>query len=242
MEDFRVCKTPLIPFDINTMTTLKTLNELSMRKVYKNIFGEVISKAKAEKLDDYHLYYYEKDSDVLKEIEFLSEDEIYSINYYMSDDENEQQIINYLKEKSDLFDIERRESAGNFIIATNKMYSLAVDEKPLISKTVFYEDDPENFICSQILDNETLKPVPERTTKCWYDLDENGEKYAAIEFSYQEDGKLELAIDKTPNPDNDMEWEHYEYASFKDLQNRIDADISYYKTAALLPKTAEKEY
>lgn len=212
-----------------------------MKKVYKNIFGEVISKAKAEKLDDYHLYYYEKDSEVLKEIEFLTEDEIYSINYFMNHEEDEKEIVNYLKEKSDLFDIEKREHAGDFIIATNKMYSLAVDEKPLVSKTVFYHHDPENFICSQILDNETLQPIPERTTKCWYADDENGEKYAAIEFSYQEDGKLELAIDKTPNPDNDEEWEHYEYATFKNLQSKIDADISYYKTAALLPKMADKE-
>ncbi|SHF52017.1 hypothetical protein [Chryseobacterium sp. OV279] len=212
-----------------------------MKKVYKNIFGEVISKAKAEKLDDYHLYYYEKDSEVLKEIEFLTEDEIYSINYFINHEEDEKEIVNYLKEKSDLFDIEKRENAGDFIIATNKMYSLAVDEKPLVSKTVFYHHDPENFICSQILDNETLQPIPERTTKCWYADDENGEKYAAIEFSYQEDGKLELAIDKTPNPDNDEEWEHYEYATFKNLQSKIDADISYYKTAALLPKMADKE-
>lgn len=211
-----------------------------MKKVYKNIFGEVISKAKAEKLDDYHLYYYEKDSEVLKEIEFLTEDEIYSINYFMSPSEDEEQIVDYLKEKSDFFDIEKRESAGNFIIATNKMYSLSVDDKPLISKTVFYSDDPENFICSQIIDNETQEPILERTTKCWYNSDENGEKYAAIEFSYQEDGKLELAIDKTPNPENDLDWEHYEYATFKDLQSQIETDISYYKTAVLLPKTAEK--
>lgn len=212
-----------------------------MKKVYKNIFGEVISKAKAEKLDDYHLYYYEKDSEVLKEIEFLAEDGIYNINYFMSPDEDEEQIIHYLKEKSDLFDIEKRESAGDFIIATNKIYSLTVDEKPLISKTVFYQADPENFICSQILDTETLEPIPERTTKCWYTSDENGEKYAAIEFSYQEDGKLELAIDKTPNPDNDLEWEHYEYSTFKDLQSKIPTDISYYKTARLLPETVDQE-
>ncbi|REC79020.1 hypothetical protein DRF60_06895 [Chryseobacterium elymi] len=212
-----------------------------MKKVYKNIFGEVISKAKAEKLDDYHLYYYEKDSGVLKEIEFLTDDEIYNINYFMSHDEDEKQIINYLKKKSDLFDIEKRESSGDFIIATNKIYSLSADEKPLISKTVFYHDDPENFICSQILDAETLKPIPERTTKCWYTSDENGEKYAAIEFSYQEDGKLELAIDKTPNPDNDLEWEHYEYSTFKDLQSKIQTDISYYKTARLLPEPVEQE-
>ncbi|KMQ63218.1 hypothetical protein ACM46_14920 [Chryseobacterium angstadtii] len=212
-----------------------------MKKVYKNIFGEVISKAKAEKLDDYHLYYYEKDSDVLKEIEFLTEDEIYSINYFMNREDDEEEVVNYLKEKSDLFDIEKRESAGDFIITTNKIYSLAVDEKPLISKTVFYHNDPENFICSQILDNETMQPIPERTTKCWYAADKNGEKYAAIEFSYQEDGKLELAINKIPNPDNDLDWEHYEYSTFKNLQSQIDADISYYKTAVLLPKTADKE-
>ncbi|PIF45057.1 hypothetical protein CLU96_2057 [Chryseobacterium sp. 52] len=212
-----------------------------MKKVYKNIFGDIISKAEAEKLDDYHLYYYEKNSEVLKEIEFLTEDEIYSINYFMNQDEDEEQIVKYLKEKSDLFDIEKKAPSGNFIIATNKMYSLSVDEQPLISKTVFYNDDPENFICSQIIDNETLQPILERTTKCWYAYDGNGEKYAAIEFSYQEDGKLELAIDKTPNPDNDQEWEHYEYSTFKNLQSRIETDISYYKTAALLPKTADKE-
>lgn len=212
-----------------------------MKKVYKNIFGEVISKAKAEKLDDYHLYYYEKDSEVLKEIEFLAEEGIYSINYFMSPDEDETQVLNYLKEKSDFFDIEKRENAGNFIVATNTMYSLSVDEKPLISKTVFHHDDPENFICSQILNNTTLEPIPERTTKCWYTSDKNGEKYAAIEFSYQEDGKLELAIDKTPNPDNETDWEHYEYATFKDLQSKIPTDISYYKTAQLLPKTAKQQ-
>lgn len=212
-----------------------------MKKVYKDIFGEVISKAKAEKLDDYHLYYYEKGSDVLKEIEFLTEDEVYNINYFMSNEENEEEIVNYLKEKSDLFDIEKRETDGDFIIATNKMYSFTVDEKPLISKTVFHHDDPENFICSQVLDNKTLKPILERTTKCWYTYDENGEKYAAIEFSYQEDGKLELAIDKTPNPDDDFEWEHYDYSTFKDLQSKIPVDISYYKTALLLPETVDNE-
>ncbi|GEM_PF-495337 len=212
-----------------------------MKKVYKNIFGEVISKAKAEKLDDYHLYYYEKDSDELKEIEFLAEDEIYSINYFMSPDEDEEQVVNYLKEKSDLFDIEKRENAGDFIIATNKMYSLAVDDKPLISKTVFHHDDPDNFICSQVLDNETLKPILERTTKCWYTLDEKGEKYAAIEFSYQEDGKLELAIDKTPDPENELEWQYYEYSNFQDLQSTMADDISYYKTAVLLPETVNQE-
>ncbi|MBB6369407.1 hypothetical protein [Chryseobacterium shigense] len=212
-----------------------------MKKVYKNIFGEVISKARAEKLDDYHLYYYEKDSELLKEIEFLTEDEVYNINYFMNHKEDEEEIVNYLKEKSDLFDIEKRETNGDFIIATNKMYSLTVDEKPLISKTVFHYDDPENFICSQVLDNKTLKPILERTTKCWYTYDENGEKFAAIEFSYQEDGKLELAIDKTPDPDDDSEWEHYDYSTFKDLQNKIPADISYYKTALLLPETVDKE-
>lgn len=81
------------------MITQPYIKPLNMKKVYKNIFGEVISKAKAEKLDDYHLYYYDKDSEVLKEIEFLTEDEIYSINYFMSPDEDEEQIVNYLKEK-----------------------------------------------------------------------------------------------------------------------------------------------
>ncbi len=212
-----------------------------MKKVYKNIFGEVISKAEAEKLDDYHLYYYEKGSERVKEIEFLTEDEIYSINYFMNDTEDEEQVFNYLKDKSELFDIEKRESAGDFVIATNKVYSLSSDERPLISKTIFYHDDPENFICSQIIDNDTLKPIMERTTKCWYTTDKNGEKYAAIEFSYQEDGKLELAVDKTPDPENELNWEHYDYSTFQELQNRFSTDISYYKTAVLLPKNLVQE-
>ncbi len=212
-----------------------------MRKVYKNIFGEVISKSKAVKLNEYHLYYYEEGSDFLKEIEFISEDSVYNINYFLSEEEDETQVVNYLGEKSDFFDLEKKQITGNFIISTNKLYSLSVDELPLISKTVFKTDDPENFICSQVIDNETHEPQLERTIKCWYTHDENGEKYAAIECSYQEDGKLELAVDKTSDPEHEENWSHYDYDTFPDLQAKIATDISYYRTAALLPKEAFQE-
>ncbi|WPO89655.1 hypothetical protein [Chryseobacterium viscerum] len=212
-----------------------------MRKVYKNIFGEIISKSKAVKLNEYHLYYYEEGSDFLKEIEFINEDSVYNINYFLSDEEDETQVVDYLKEKSDFFDIEKKETGDGFIISTNKLYSLSVDELPLISKTVFKADDPENFICSQVIDNETYEPQLERTVKCWYTQDESGEKYAAIECSYQEDGKLELAIDKTPDPDHEENWVQYDYDTFQDLQAQIPSDISYYKTAALLPKEAYQQ-
>ena len=207
-----------------------------MRKVYKNIFGEIISKSKAVKLNEYHLYYYEEDSDFLKEIEFINEDSVYNINYFLSDEEDEAKVVDYLREKSDFFDIEKKETGNGFIISTNKLYSLSVDELPLISKTVFKADDPENFICSQVIDNETYEPQLERTVKCWYTQDESGEKYAAIECSYQEDGKLELAVDKTPDPDHEENWVQYDYDTFQDLQAQISTDISYYRTAALLPK------
>ncbi|RXM53532.1 MULTISPECIES: hypothetical protein [unclassified Chryseobacterium] len=72
-----------------------------MRKVYKNIFGEVISKSKATKLDEYHLYYYESDSDILKEIEFINDESIYNINYFLQEGDNEDEVLEYLKEKSD---------------------------------------------------------------------------------------------------------------------------------------------
>ncbi|MCS4302139.1 hypothetical protein [Chryseobacterium sp. BIGb0232] len=212
-----------------------------MRKVYKNIFGEVISKSKAMKLDEYHLYYYESDSDILKEIEFINEDSIYNINYFLHEGDNEEKTLEYLKEKSDFFDIEKKEIADGFIISTSKLYSLSVDDLPLVSKTVFKADDPENFICSQVIDNETQEPQLERTVKCWYTTDENGEKYAAIECSYQEDGKLELAIDKTSDPDNEQNWAHYDYETFHELQDHFHTDISYYKTAALLPKEAYQD-
>ncbi|AYZ11333.1 hypothetical protein V2E39_09890 [Chryseobacterium arthrosphaerae] len=207
-----------------------------MRKVYKNIFGEVISKSSAVKQSEYHLYYYEEGSDFLKEIEFISEDSIYNINYFLSDGENEEQVLDYLKEKSDFFDIEKRETVDGFIISTNKLYSLSVDELPLVSKTVFKTDDPENFICSQVIDNESGEPQLEKTIKCWYTTDKNGEIYAAIECSYQEDGKLELAVDKTSDPDHEENWMHYDFDTFQDLQEQCPSDISYYRTAALLPK------
>ncbi|AZA82922.1 hypothetical protein C1637_17745 [Chryseobacterium lactis] len=207
-----------------------------MRKVYKNIFGEVISKSNAAKLNEYHLYYYEEGSDFLKEVEFINEDSVYNINYFLNEEENEDQVLEYLKEKSDFFDIEKRETTDGITISTNKLYSLSVDELPLISKTVFKTDDLENFICSQVIDNETGKPQLEKTVKCWYTTDGNGEKYAAIEFSYEDDGKLELAVDKTSDPENEENWSHYDYDTFQDLQDKIETDITYYKTAALLPK------
>ncbi|MCJ7935429.1 MAG: hypothetical protein MUW56_17840 [Chryseobacterium sp.] len=206
-----------------------------MKKVYKNIFGEVVSKSNAVKLEEYHLYYYEKDTDVLKEIEFISEDNIYNINYFISENEDENKAFDYLKEKSDFFDIEERETEEEFIISTNKLYSLSVNEEPLISRTVFHIDDPENFICSQVIDNETQKPQLEKTVKCWYTTDENGEKYAAIECSYQDDGKLELAVHKTSD-DHEENWAHYDYDTFQDLQDQVSTDISYYRTATFLPQ------
>ena len=212
-----------------------------MRKVYKNIFGEIISKSNAVKLNEYHLYYYEENTDVIKEIEFISEDSIYNINYFLSDNDDEEQILDYLKEKSDFFDIEKRETTEGYSISTNKLYSLSVDDLPLISQTVFPIDDPENFICSQVIDNETKEPQLEKTVKCWYTTDENGEKYAAIECSYQEDGKLELAIDKTSDPEHEENWTHYDYETFQELQDKLPTDISYYKTATLLPKEAYQQ-
>ncbi|WP_422691537.1 hypothetical protein [Chryseobacterium sp. Mn2064] len=209
--------------------------------MYKNIFGEVISKSNAVKLNEYHLYYYDENTEVLKEIEFISEDNIYNINYFLNDNDDEEQILDYLKEKSDFFDIEKRETGEGYIISTNKLYSLSVDDHPLISKTVFTLDDPENFICSQVIDNETEEPQFEKTVKCWYTTDENGEKYAAIECSYQEDGKLELAIDKTSDPENEQNWDHYDDETFQELQDKFVTDISYYKTAALLPKEAYQQ-
>lgn len=83
-----------------------------MRKVYKNIFGEVISKSKAVKLNEYHLYYYEEGTDFLKEIEFINEDSVYNINYFLSDEEDEAQVVDYLKEKSDFFDIRKKRNHG----------------------------------------------------------------------------------------------------------------------------------
>ncbi|WP_129036994.1 hypothetical protein [Chryseobacterium sp. CH21] len=76
--------------------------------MYKNIFGEIISKSKAVKLNEYHLYYYEEGSDFLKEIEFINEDTVYNINYFLSDEEDETKVVDYLREKSDFFDIEKK--------------------------------------------------------------------------------------------------------------------------------------
>ena len=71
-------------------------NEKSVQKH----FGEIISKSNAVKLSEYHLYYYEEGSDFLKEIEFINEDSVYNINYFLSDEEDETQVVNYLKRKS----------------------------------------------------------------------------------------------------------------------------------------------
>jgi hypothetical protein len=121
------------------------------------------------------------------------------------------------------------------VVSAIKTDTLSTVEQDL---PVFKTDDPENFICSQVIDNETHEPQLERTVKCWYTLDKNGEKYAAIECSYEEDGTLELAVDKTSDPDNEQNWAHYDYETFHELQEKFPADISYYKTAALLPKEA----
>ncbi|MCT2560499.1 hypothetical protein [Chryseobacterium herbae] len=209
-----------------------------MIKKYYHLSGEKITEEESSQLKEFTIKLIDSLSDFpFKEEHHIINNTIDFIQYFINDNEGEEQVFNYLCSQSEKFQIKERLIEGDFIIVTNRSYILKNGNGPLISKYVYHAEDLESthYICIQILDDQTNLPIEERTKKYWYDTDKNGEKYEGIEFSYHEDGSLRCATDMTPNHSDEQDWEYYDAQNFQNLQNRKSADFNYYLNAELMP-------
>lgn len=207
-----------------------------MIKEYITLSGTKITEQQALELPEFKINYIDGLSMTVKEEHHFIRQELAFIRYMMNNEENETAVFNDLKNKCSRFEILIIEVTGNYIVETSGFFSLVVGHLPLRSKAVFHRNDPKHFICLQILDPESLAPVLEETKKYRYSIDEDGEIYAGIEFLYNKAGLLETAIDKTSDPENQQNWKYYDDSDFQHLQDRFLVDISYYRSADLLPE------
>lgn len=207
-----------------------------MIKEYITLSGTKITEQQALEWHEFKINYIDGISMTVKEEQHFISQELDSIRYMMNNEENETAVFNDLKNRCSQFEILSIEVTGNYIVETASLFSLAVSQLPLRSKAVFHRNDPRHFICLQTLDPESLAPVLEETKKYRYSIDEDGEIYAGIEFLYNKAGLLETAIDKTSDPENQQNWKYYDDSDFQDLQDRFTIDISYYRSADLLPE------
>ncbi|MBK1897277.1 hypothetical protein [Chryseobacterium paridis] len=205
-----------------------------MIKQYNNLSGKEITEQQALQSNEFVINFVDNlSNNLVKEEHHIINNQVSFIKYLIYDNESESVIFDYLSNKSEQFQIKKRVIIGNFVVDTNKNYSLQVGNGPLISKLVYNINDlePEHFICIYVLDWQTNLPIPDRTKKYWYGIDKDGEKYEAIEFSYKEDGSLLEAIDKTPNHSDEQDWKYYD--NFQELQSKKQVDLSYYVNSNL---------
>lgn len=207
-----------------------------MIKEYITLSGTKITEQQALELHEFKIQSLDEALMKVKEEQYFISQKLDFIRYTMNSDEDETAVFDDLKNKCLQFEILSIEVAGDYIVETASLFSLAAGPLPLRSKAVFHHNDPKHFICLQTLDPESLAPVLEETKKYRYSIDEDGEIYAGIEFLYNKAGLLETAIDKTSDPENQQNWEYYDGSDFQDLQDRFTIDISYYRSADLLPE------
>ncbi|KPH15141.1 hypothetical protein [Chryseobacterium sp. ERMR1:04] len=207
-----------------------------MIREYKNIYGNKITEKQATQINQYNVLLFDEITNTVKEEHHIIDNTITRIEYYKVDSENENEVYNYLKNKTNSFVICNKEFVSNFIIITYKQYAIEPNSTFLLSyKSVFKNDASEYPICTQSLDSNTLQPIHEKTKKYWYITDENGVKEVGVEFFYKNDGNLDYAIDMTPDFSNHKNWDKYTLANFQDLQDLFTINIDYYKNSNLLP-------
>lgn len=207
-----------------------------MIREYKNIYGNKITEQQAIQINQYDIFLLDEITNLVKEKHSVIDNIVNRIEYYKSDSENENDVYNYLKNKTDFFLICKKETFNSFFIITYKQYGIESNSTFLLTyKSVFNNDTLEDPLGTQTLDNSTLFPVLEKTKKYWYSKDENGVTQVGVEFFYKNDGNLDYAIDKTPDFSNHKNWDRYTLANFQDLQNLFTINIDYYKNANLLP-------
>lgn len=204
-----------------------------MIKEYNNLLGKKITEQQALQSKEFIVNFIDNLSNLIKEQHRIINEEIFFVDYLLNDNENEVEAFNYLKSKSKMFEIKKRDVVGNYIVYTSKGYTIGEAIAPSIGKTVYNINDPAHVICIQTLDFQTNLPIPDRTVKYWYDINEDGNKYQGIKFYYNEDGSFQVGIDMTPYDSDQQDWDYY--SNFQSLQSKKQADLSYYINSNLTP-------
>jgi len=197
-----------------------------MKEIYKiNTNSVEISINQANMLDSYiKIYVNETTNKIVKE-ESYNLSILSFIFYYITNTENELEVVEEQLKLCDYIAIVRINIQGEYTIENLNNYNR--DKNVYIKERALIKDN--KLLCIQSLKIDTDIPIFEDTIKGYYQNDD-----FILEATYKEDG----SIDKLTYlcSDDEREFEYYDSSNFKDLQNQFEEDLSYYFTAEFLPK------
>jgi len=197
-----------------------------MKEIYKiNTNSVEISINQANMLDSYiKIYVNETTNKIVKE-ESYNLSILSFIFYYITNTENELEVVEEQLKLCDYIAIVRINIQGEYTIENLNNYNR--DKNVYIKERALIKDN--KLLCIQGLKIDTDIPIFEDTIKGYYQNDD-----FILEATYKEDG----SIDKLTYlcSDDEREFEYYDSSNFKDLQNQFEEDLSYYFTAEFLPK------
>ncbi len=193
---------------------------------YRNTEGNLITENQVQYLDEYKIFKKDDLTGDVKRIDIIENRKLKSIQYFISSEENENDVVNSLLNLAERsLVIKSKQDINNLKLYFNKQFNA---EGMLMFKTNVLHDNQDYAICFQYLDINTNQPLNEKTTKFKY---ENGD--LIFEASYNSNGSLESLI-YMPTYD-EQDWEAFDQNNFSELQAKFSEDISYYLTADLIP-------
>lgn len=188
--------------------------------------NEIISLQETETLQNYRIFHIKESDNLVKKIEIIEGGILKTVNYFIDIFEVEDEVVKELSlNVNRSVNIKRVQKINKFTLTNSKQYSDGILRLEVNSLS----DSNEFSICFEYLDLITRRPIYERTVKFLYHDDD-----LLLEASYNSDGSLNSLMYM---PDYDEQsWEAYNKNNFKELQQRIQEDVSYYWDATLLPK------
>lgn len=198
-----------------------------MIKEFKNWDNQIVTEQQLESLERAKIIYIDDIGGQIKRVDYLFENQLEGIYYYLNAGEDERAIVERLSVDVDTVIISNRQLVNNFSLNAEKEYCKGL----LVHRNnVLYENN--NIICDQPLDLITGQPIKELTRKYFYIEND----FEILDATYKNDGSLEY-INYKPDYDT-QEWEIYTTGNFNELQDLFNDDLSYYLTSDISPNKA----
>ncbi len=192
--------------------------------------GKVISEEQSVGLGNYDKEFIENGS--LKKNYFYHNSVLHSIDWYLSEEENEMNVVESLTPlaKSYVDILSPKQPLSDFYVQDSRHYQ----DGKLFRKFKSLYDSYDNLICVQKIDINSNEPIFKETTKYYYGTAPVINDEEVFEAEYNSDGSLSLItffqLEDDWNPHK-----YYRLSNFPELQERFTKDISYYLNATLEP-------
>ncbi|MBY8963392.1 hypothetical protein KJK34_11570 [Flavobacterium sp. D11R37] len=202
-----------------------------MKIIYRNIYDKTITFNEDDLPEVYEKVEVDENTGLTKKIESINNGVVEDIQYYIAEDEDENDIIeSYANQGKDSITIIERKIIGNYTVELDKEYDKNY-KLVLLSEAVL--DSLGNIICLRDLNIVDKQPIIQSTEKYYYDYLEGWGYRRIFESMYNREGSL-LNLTYMAS-DEEQDWEDYDLNNISDLQKRF-TNIDYYLNADFLPK------